>query len=124
MALTLVIRASKLGDLPAVSQPIPLDRVIDLISAAVYFRCALPPDADATETELGVTGTPEPISSSQRDYDVYLRLEIEDGGDLMDATSPFALRNRLRDHQPGTIQLKHRARLQCPPRSLHDFHSI
>jgi hypothetical protein len=121
VALALVVRSSKLGDLPAVSEPIPLDRVIDLVANAVYFRCSLPPEADAREKELGLA---DPGLGSPREHDVYLRLEIEGAGDLADARSPFGLKSRLRDQPPRAVHLARRARLDCPPTTLPDFHSI
>ena len=124
VALALVIRSSKLGGLSAIAEPLSVQRVIDLISDAVYFRCVLPPEADTKERELRLTEIIDSVPTPQREHDVYLRLEIEDGGDLTDAESPFGLKNRLRDRPPRTIRLTLQARMECPPGALHDFHSI
>ncbi|MDW8241416.1 MAG: hypothetical protein RMM98_17590 [Acidobacteriota bacterium] len=124
VALALVMRATKVSDLPNDSESLPVERVIALITDAVYFRCTSPAEADAKEKELGVIRTTELPPNMSIDPDIYVRFDIENGGHLHHATSLFALKNGLQGRSVGRIRLVCRAPLRCPPEALRDFGSI
>ena len=73
-------------------QPLTSTEICHLIDNCAYFRCLPAKDLHSLEQDLQFT--PEPMSPDS-ERDVYIRIQIEDGEDMIDNSSCYGLKKRL-----------------------------
>jgi len=82
-------------------QTLTREKICDLIDNCAYFRCLPSRDLDSLEQDLQPTSEPI-LPDSERD--VYIRLQIEDGENMIDNSSCYGLKKRLPQTGTGKLQ--------------------
>jgi hypothetical protein len=108
--LALVVPSSKaqdLGDPVDEARPLDLDRTLELLGSVSYYVCLRESEVKKLEDRL-VSRRFDP--STTLEEDVYLRLEVDPGTDLI-GQKLFGLKTALRDGPRRTVLLKTRRSL-------------
>lgn len=93
-ALCLVVPANVAVSFSADST-INTDELTYLIDNASYLRCTHPREADLSENQLAMTDAVIPPNSER---EVYVRVEIDNGQDMIGNTIPYTLKTNLPSH--------------------------
>ncbi len=115
--MAVVIPANKLGS--ETKKDMVISDAIRFIDAAVYFACFPMDTAKEIETKLDLKEDQILLDSAQ---DIYVRLETEDGDDLIGATLKFSLKKSLRN-KPRDFKIT-KIRLLDKLRGLDKFNRI
>jgi hypothetical protein len=103
--LCLVVPASEVSDLIH-SPDLKGDRLKELVNSASYFLCSSSKEKiENIEKNLDSTNEIIPVDSLK---DVYIRISIEDGREMIDKTIRYEIKTNLKDSQ--TYQIK---KLNC-----------
>jgi hypothetical protein len=92
VALCLVVPASVVGNFKK-NNPINVSDIEKLIDNASYFLSTIPQDANATRQLLKLTD--EDISNASENREVYVRIDIDDGEEMIGKKVPFILKKNL-----------------------------
>lgn len=102
VGLCLIVPAGLVSNLTP-PQSLTREEICHLIDNCAYFRCLPSKDLDSLEQDLQRTSEPI-LPDSERD--VYIRIQIEDGENMIDNPSCYGLKKRL--PQTGTGELQER----------------
>lgn len=92
VALCLVVPASVVRNLRNNYQ-IDVSDIANLIDNSLYFLCTIPEDANATQRYLELTEEDITTVSDQRE--IYVRVDIADGENMMNKKVPYILKRNL-----------------------------
>jgi hypothetical protein len=90
--LCLVVPASVVENVRE-NSPIDVSSIEKLIDNSLYFLCTTPENADATWKLLERTG--EDITTVSEQREIYVRINIADGEDMMGKKVPYILKRNL-----------------------------
>ncbi|WP_219729958.1 hypothetical protein [Sodalinema gerasimenkoae] len=82
-------------------QTLTREEICHLIDNCAYFCCLPSRDLDSLEQDLQTTSEPI-LPDSERD--VYIRIQIEDGGNMIGNSSCYGLKKRLPQTETPVIQ--------------------
>lgn len=91
-ALCLVVPASVVKNLKY-DNPINISDTEKLIDNTSYFLCTNPEDADTTQMRLELVN--EDITNASENTEVYVRINIDDGEEMIGKTIPYILKRNL-----------------------------
>jgi hypothetical protein len=112
VALHLVVPALVVNDVRA-NNPINASQIEKLIDNASYFLCTKVTDPDLIEQNLEFTN--QSISTIAERREVYIRIHIADGQEMLDKKVPYILKRDLPSHGQGVVK-----QLAC----LEDFSGL
>ncbi|QHG14655.1 hypothetical protein [Nostoc sp. ATCC 53789] len=101
VALCLVVPAyvvNKLKD----QYPIDANEIENLIDNTSYFLCTKVADAELVQQRLDLTN--ENILNVGERREVYVRIHIADGQEMLDKTVPYILKRNLPSHRQGVVK--------------------
>ncbi|AVH66720.1 hypothetical protein CDG77_03840 [Nostoc sp. 'Peltigera membranacea cyanobiont' 213] len=101
VALCLVVPAYVAQNLKEQS-PINVDEIEKLIDNTSYFLCAKVADTELVQQRLDLTD--ENILSVSERREVYVRIHIADGQEMLDKTVPYILKRNLPSHGQGVVK--------------------
>jgi hypothetical protein len=78
------------------------DELITLISNASYFLCTDSDTANRNQEKLNMAEDEEIIANSNRQ--VYIRIKIDNGGNMIGQKMPYSLKTNLPENVQGTIE--------------------
>ncbi|MEA5597518.1 hypothetical protein [Rivularia sp. UHCC 0363] len=90
--LCLVVSASVVKNLK-INNPINVSQIEELIDNASYFLCTSPKDADTIQPHLELTD--EDILNASDNTEVYVRIDIDYGEEIIGQTVPYILKKNL-----------------------------
>ncbi|TAN85279.1 MAG: hypothetical protein EYR95_17530 [Phormidium sp. SL48-SHIP] len=82
-------------------QTLTREQICELIDNCAYFCCLPSRDLDSLEQDLQRTSEPI-LPDSERD--VYIRIQIEDGGNMIGNSSCYGLKKRLPQTETGKLK--------------------
>lgn len=91
-ALCLVVPASVVGSLKN-NNLINVSEIEEIIDKALYFLCTNYQDADANQQRLELVN--KDISNASENTEVYVRINISDGEEMIGQTIPYILKKKL-----------------------------
>lgn len=91
-ALCLIVPAAAVVNLKK-NNRINVSEIKGLISSAIYILCASPEKADDSQKRLELAG--EDISNASENTEVYVRIDISDGEEMIGETIPYNLKSNL-----------------------------
>ena len=100
-SLCLVVPASVAGKFTN-NNPIDKAEVVDLIDNASYFLCTNDQKADSVQENLDLTD--EKITDISEQREVYIRINIADGQDMIGKQISYTLKSNLPPHGQGVIR--------------------
>ncbi|MEG4351148.1 hypothetical protein QUA74_15530 [Microcoleus sp. LAD1_D3] len=100
VALCLVVPASVVGNLTN-NSPINVSDIEKLIDNSLYFLCTSPEDADTIQPRLELTG--ENITTVSEQREIYVRINITDGEDMIGKKVPYILKRNLPPNGQGMV---------------------
>ena len=112
VALHLVVPAFVVNDVRA-NNPINASKIEILIDNASYFLCTKAADSDLIEQNLKFTN--ENILTIAERREVYIRIHIADGQQMLEKKVPYILKRDLPSHGQGVVK-----QLAC----LEDFSGL
>ena len=95
VALCLVIPASVVRNIIK-NNPINISDVEELIDNTLYLLCTNPQDADANQQHLELVN--EDIANASENTEVYVRINISDGEEMIGQKIPYILKKKLPLH--------------------------
>jgi hypothetical protein len=98
--LCLVVPASVVENVKE-NSPIDVSDIEKLIDNSLYFLCTTPEDANATWELLDRTGADITTVSEQRE--IYVRINIADGEDMIGKKVPYILKRNLPSNGQGMV---------------------
>ena len=98
-ALCLIVPALAISSLKDYLDPYDLEQLLDNAS---YFLCTTVDDANLKEQRLEMTNEDIPLDSNR---DVYIRIHIADGQEMIDKKVPYILKRNLPSHGQGIVKL-------------------
>ncbi|QMS87389.1 hypothetical protein HUN01_07275 [Nostoc edaphicum CCNP1411] len=101
VALCLVVPAHVLNKLKE-QYPIDANEIENLIDNASYFLCTKVADAELVQQRLDLTD--ENILTVGERREVYVRIDIRDGQEMLDKTVPYILKRNLPSHRQGVVK--------------------
>jgi hypothetical protein len=101
VALCLVVPASVLGNLKN-NNPINVPDIEQLIDNASYFLCTTPDDANVIWSLLDRTD--EDITTVSEQREVYVRINIADGEEMIGKKVPYILKRNLPSNGQGVVR--------------------
>lgn len=101
VALCLVVPASVVGNLRN-NNPINVSDIENLIDSSLYFLCTSPEDAKATQQRLELTD--EDITNVSEQREIYVRINIADGEDMIGKKVPYILKRNLPSNGQGVVR--------------------
>lgn len=90
--LCVVVPASVVGNLKN-NHLVNVSEIQEFIDNASYFLCTIPENANATQQLLELTD--EDISNASETREVYVRIDIDDGEEMIGKKVPFILKRNL-----------------------------
>jgi hypothetical protein len=99
--LCLVVPASVVENVRE-NSPIDVSGIEKLIDNSLYFLCTTPEDADATWKLLDRTD--EDITTLSEQREIYVRINIADGEDMMGKKVPYILKRNLPPNGQGMVK--------------------
>jgi hypothetical protein len=84
------------------NSPIDVSGIEKLIDNSLYFLCTTPEDADATWKRLERTG--EDITTVSEQREIYVRINIADGEDMIGKKVPYILKRNLPFNGQGMVE--------------------
>jgi hypothetical protein len=100
VALCLVVPASVVENVRE-NSPIDVSGIEKLIDNSLYFLCTTPEDANATWERLERTG--EDITTLSEQREIYVRININDGEDMIGKKVPYILKRNLPPNGQGIV---------------------
>lgn len=101
VALCLVVPAYVVNKLKE-QYPIDADEIENLIDNASYFLCTKVADAELVKQRLDLIE--ENILTVGERREVYVRIHIADGQEMLDKTVPYILKRNLPSHRQGVVK--------------------
>jgi len=101
VALCLVVPASVVENVRENSS-IDVSGIEKLIDNSLYFLCTTPEDANATWELLD--RTKEDITTVSEQREIYVRINIADGEDMIGKKVPYILKRNLPSNGQGTVE--------------------
>lgn len=101
VALCLVVPASVVGNLRN-NNPINVSDIENLIDSSLYFLCTSPEDANVTQQRLELTE--EDITTVSEQREIYVRINIADGQEMMGKKVPYILKRNLPSNGQGVVK--------------------
>jgi hypothetical protein len=101
VALCLVVPASVVENVRK-NSPIDVSGIKKLIDNSLYFLCTTPEDADATWELLDRTN--EDITTVSEQREIYVRINIADGEDMIGKKVPYILKRNLPSNGQGVVR--------------------
>ena len=101
VALCLVVPASVVGHLRN-NNPINVSDIEKLIDNSLYFLCTTPEEADATWKRL--ERTDEDITSLSEQREIYVRINIDNGEEMIGKKLPYILKRNLPSNGQGMVK--------------------
>jgi hypothetical protein len=101
VALCLVVPAYVINNLKEQYQ-IDANEIENLIDNASYFLCTKVADAELVQQRLDLTN--ENILTVTERREVYVRIDIADGQEMLDKTVPYILKRNLPSHRQGVVK--------------------
>ncbi|MEH2239618.1 hypothetical protein [Nostoc sp.] len=101
VALCLVVPAYVVNKLKEQYQ-IDANEIENLIDNASYFLCTKVADAELVQQHLDLTG--ENILNVGERREVYVKIHIADGQEMLDKTVPYILKRNLPSHRQGVVK--------------------
>jgi len=98
--LCLVVPASVVENVRE-NSPIDVSGIEKLIDNSLYFLCTTPEDADATWKRL--ERTKEDITSLSEEREIYVRINIAEGEDMIGKKVPYILKRNLPSNGQGIV---------------------
>lgn len=98
--LCLVVPASEVSDLSPGSL-LKGDRLKKLVNSASYFLCSSKKKIESIEGSLDLTNEIIPVDSLK---DIYIRILVEDGREMIDKTIRYEIKTNLKDSQTYPIK--------------------
>ncbi|MEG4106561.1 hypothetical protein [Microcoleus sp. S13_C5] len=98
--LCLVVPASVVGNLTN-NSPINVSDIEKLIDNSLYFLCTSPEDADTIQPRLELTG--ENITTVSEQREIYVRINITDGENMIGQKVPYILKRNLPSNGEGRV---------------------
>lgn len=92
VALCLIVPASVVGNVRE-NQQINISNIETLIDNSSYFLCTSPQDANAIQERLEITR--ENITSVSEQREIYIRINITDGEEMIGKKVPYSLKTNL-----------------------------
>ncbi|MBD2665354.1 hypothetical protein B6N60_02831 [Richelia sinica FACHB-800] len=102
VSLCLVVPASVLSENVNENSPINLSEIETLIDNSSYFLCKKPEEADKIQNILQLTA--ENINSVSEQREVFIRINIADGEQMLDKKIPYSLKRNLPTHGQGVVK--------------------
>jgi hypothetical protein len=100
VALCLVVPASVVENVRE-NSPIDVSGIEKLIDNSLYFLCTTPEDANATWELLDRTA--EDITTVSEQREIYVRIDIADGEDMVGKKVPYILKRNLPSNGQGIV---------------------
>jgi hypothetical protein len=100
VALCLVVSASVVENVRE-NSPIDVSSIETLIDNSLYFLCTTPEDADATWKRL--EKTKEDITTLSEQREIYVRINIANGEDMIGKKVPYILKRNLPSNGQGIV---------------------
>ena len=100
VALCLVVPASVVENVRK-NSPIDVSGIEKLIDNSLYFLCTTPEDGDATWELLDRTD--EDITTVSEQREIYVRINIADGEDMIGKKVPYILKRNLPSNGQGIV---------------------
>jgi hypothetical protein len=100
VALCLIVPASVVGNLSN-NNPINVSDIEKLIDSSLYFLCTTPEDAKATWELLDRTD--EDITTVSEQREIYVRINIDDGEEMIGKKVPYILKRNLPSNGQGMV---------------------
>lgn len=101
VALCLVLPAYIVNKLKE-QYPIDANEIENLIDNASYFLCTKIADAELVQQRLDFTD--ENILTVSERREIYVRIHIADGQEMLDKTVPYILKRNLPSHRQGVVK--------------------
>ena len=99
--LCLVVPASVVENVTE-NSPIDVSGIEKLIDNSLYFLCTTPEDANATWERL--ERSDEDITTVSEQREIYVRINIADGEDMIGKKVPYILKRNLPSNGQGTVE--------------------
>jgi hypothetical protein len=101
VALCLVVPASEVGNIRE-NYTINVSHIERLIENASYFLCTTPEEANTIKQSLKLTN--ENISDVSEQREFYVRINIDDGEEMMGKKVPYILKRNLPSNGQGMVE--------------------
>jgi hypothetical protein len=101
VALCLVVPASVVENVRE-NHPIDVSDIEKLIDNSLYFLCTTPEEADATWKRL--ERTDEDITSLSEQREIYVRINIDNGEEMIGKKLPYILKRNLPSNGQGMVK--------------------
>ncbi len=101
VALCLIVPASVVGNIRE-NHTINVSDIETLIENASYFLCTSPEEANTIQQRLKLTN--EDIKDVSEQREIYVRINIADGEDMIGKKVPYILKRNLPSNGQGTVE--------------------